>query len=131
GVDGCGVVTFALPLERMARMFSRLERLEAGAEVASAMRAHPELVRGGAATDTVLMQQLEGWTAKGGAEGLFCAAGPDGLGIALKAEDGSSRPLGPAVAAFLARLGVEVPALAVAPMSNSRGERVGEIVTKA
>jgi L-asparaginase II len=129
-VDGCGVVTFALPLERMAHMFSRLERLEAGAEVARAMRAHPELVRGGDATDTVLMQRLPGWTAKGGAEGLFCAAGPDGLGIALKAEDGSSRPLGPAVAAFLAGLGVEVPDLAVDPVSNSRGERVGEIVTE-
>ena len=71
-----------------------------------------------------------GWTAKGGAEGLFCAAGPDGLGVALKAEDGASRPLGPAVAAFLARLGVEVPDLEVAPLSNSRGERVGEIVTE-
>jgi L-asparaginase II len=130
-VDGCGVVTFALPLERTARMFSRLEQLEAGAAVARAMRAHPELIRGGAATDTVLMQRLPGWAAKGGAEGLFCAAGPDGLGIALKVEDGSSRPLGPAVAAFLARLGVEVPDLAVAPLSNSRGERVGEIVTKA
>jgi L-asparaginase II len=129
-VDGCGVVTFALPLQRMAAMFSRLERLEGGAEVARAMRAHPELVRGGAATDTVLMQRVDGWTAKGGAEGLFCAAGPDGLGIALKAEDGSSRPLGPAVAAFLARLGVEVPDLAVDAVSNSRGERVGEIVTK-
>jgi L-asparaginase II len=114
----------------MASMFSRLERLEAGARVARAMRAHPELVRGGEATDTVLMQRLAGWTAKGGAEGLFCAAGPDGLGIALKAEDGSSRPLGPAAAAFLAGLGVEVPDLAVAPVSNSRGERVGEIVTK-
>jgi len=129
-VDGCGVVTFALPLERMARMFSRLERLEAGAAVARAMRAHPELIRGGSATDTVLMQRLPGWTAKGGAEGLFCAAGPDGLGVALKAEDGSSRPLGPAVAAFLARLGVEVPDLEVAPLSNSRGDRVGEIVTE-
>jgi L-asparaginase II len=94
------------------------------------MRAYPELVRGGTATDTVLMQCLPGWTAKGGAEGLFCAAGPDGLGIALKAEDGSSRPLGPAVAAFLAGLGVEVPDLAVALVSNSRGERVGEIVTE-
>jgi L-asparaginase II len=130
-VDGCGVVTFALPLERMARMFSRLERLEAGEAVARAMRTHPELVRGGGATDTVLMQRLPNWTAKGGAEGLFCAAGPDGLGVALKAEDGSSRPLGPALAAFLARLDVEVPDLAVAPVSNSRGERVGEIVTKA
>lgn len=129
-VDGCGVVTFALPLARMAHMFSRLERLEAGAAVARAMRAHPELVRGPGATDTVLMQRLPGWTAKGGAEGLLCAASPDGVGLALKAEDGASRPLGPAVAAVLAGLGVEIPELAVATVSNSRGERVGEIVTE-
>ncbi|HSI96972.1 MAG TPA: asparaginase, partial [Gaiellaceae bacterium] len=32
-VDGCGVVTFALPLERMAHAFSRIERLDGGARV--------------------------------------------------------------------------------------------------
>jgi len=129
-VDGCGVVTFALPLERMAHMFSRLESLEAGPRVAAAMRAHPELIRGAGAADTVLMQDVPGWTAKGGAEGLYCAVSRDGLGIALKTDDGAGRALGPAVAAFLAGLGVEVPALAIAPVSNSRGERVGEIVTE-
>ena len=30
-VDGCGVVTFALPLERMALLFSRLEQVDGGA----------------------------------------------------------------------------------------------------
>ena len=92
-VDGCGVVTFALPLERMAHMFSRLERLEAGAAVAGAMRAYPELVRGGSATDTVLMQRLEGWTAKGGAEGLFCAVRP---GRARGRAQGRGRGVAPA-----------------------------------
>src|SRR5207248_7107822 len=29
-IDGCGVVTFALPLERMAHAFARLESLDAG-----------------------------------------------------------------------------------------------------
>jgi L-asparaginase II len=114
----------------MAHMFSRLELLDAGGRVAAAMRAHPELIRGAGAADTVLMQQVPGWTAKGGAEGLYCAVSPEGLGIALKTEDGAGRALGPAVAEFLAGLGVEVPALAVAAMSNSRGEQVGEIVTE-
>ncbi|HEX4930597.1 MAG TPA: asparaginase, partial [Gaiellaceae bacterium] len=41
-VDGCGVPTFALPLERMALMFARLEQVDGGARVAAAMRAHPE-----------------------------------------------------------------------------------------
>ena len=45
--------------------------------VAAAMREHPELVRGPGAPDTVLMQRLPGWTAKGGAEALLCAASPE------------------------------------------------------
>ena len=41
GIDGCGVATFALTLERMAHAFSRLESLDGGARAADAMRAHP------------------------------------------------------------------------------------------
>src|SRR5205823_6622059 len=44
GVDGCGIVTFELTLERMAHAFSRLESLPGGARVAAAMRARPDLV---------------------------------------------------------------------------------------
>jgi L-asparaginase II len=127
-VDGCGVVTFALPLERTALLFSRLEQVDGGASVAAAMRAHPELIRGPMAADTLLMRELEGWTAKGGAEGLMCAVGPDGLGVALKVEDGSMRAIRPAVAEFLRRLGFETGELGVEPVENSRGELVGEVV---
>jgi len=127
-IDGCGVVTFALPLERMASAFARFEGLPAGARVAAAMRAHPELVGGPDGADLHLMRAAPGWFAKGGAEGLFCAGGPGGIGIALKCEDGSSRPLEPALAVFLAPLGVDLTALAEAPVTNSRGERVGECV---
>jgi L-asparaginase II len=126
GMDGCGVVTFAMPLERMAYAFSRLAGLEGGDRVAAAMRAHPDLIRGPRASDTILMKSLPGWIAKGGAEGLLCAAG-EGLGIALKAEDGSGRGLGPAAATFLGRLGRAVPELEVVPIENSHGEPVGEI----
>ena len=129
GVDGCGVVTFALPLERMALAFARLESLDGGDRVASAMRAYPELIRGPSATDTRLMQAATGWIAKGGAEGLLCAAG-GGFGVALKSADGNGRPLGPAVAAFLARLDIEAPSLERESVTNSRGEQVGEIVAE-
>src|SRR5207247_2298255 len=103
-VDGCGVVTFALSLERMAHAFSRLESLDAGGRVAAAMRADPELVGGGDSADTLLMKSFPGWTAKVGAEGLVCAAGPGGLGLALKVEDGSGQGVRPALGVFLARL---------------------------
>jgi L-asparaginase II len=127
GIDGCGVVTFALSLERMAFAFAGLEQLEAGARVANAMRAHPDLIRGPAATDTRLMKALPGWIAKGGAEGLLCASG-DGMGVALKSEDGSGRALGPAAHEFLRRLGRDLDDLAELPVENSRGDPVGEIV---
>ena len=129
GVDGCGVVTFALPLERMAFAFSRLEGLEGGDRVARAMRVHPDLIRGPSAADTVLMRALPGWIAKGGAEGLLCAASPDGLGLAVKVEDGATRAVRSASAAFLARLGVDGLATSV-PLTNSRGEVVGETVAE-
>ena len=125
-IDGCGVVTFGLTLERMASAFSRIQALDGGRRVADAMRARPELVRGDGAPDTELMRLGEGWIAKGGAEGLLCAARGD-LGIALKVEDGAQRPLGPAVASFLAELGLEAGDLANAPVVNSRGEVVGEL----
>jgi L-asparaginase II len=126
-IDGCGVVNFALPLERMAYAFARFTELDGGARVAEAMRAHPALIRGSGAPDTVLMESLPGWIAKGGAEGLLCAAGPDGIGVALKVEDGAARAIGPAAAAFLDRLGHPLDQLESAPVENSRGEVVGRI----
>jgi L-asparaginase II len=127
-VDGCGVLTFALPLERMALMFSRLEQVDGGARVAAAMRANPDLIRGPMAADSLLMHELEGWTAKGGAEGLLCACGGAGLGLALKVEDGNMRAIRPALAELLRRLGVETGELGVVSLDNSRGETVGEVV---
>jgi L-asparaginase II len=131
GTDGCGIVTFALSLERMAHGFSRLESLPGGGRVATAMRARPDLVGGPDGADFLLMRGAPGWLAKGGAEGLLCAAGPDGIGIALKAEDGAGRAHAPALAAFLGPLGVDLPDLAVRPVLNTRGERVGEIVARS
>ena len=129
--DGCGVVTFALPLERMAFAYSRFETLPGAARVADAMRAHPDLVGGPDGADLHLMRAAPGWFAKGGAEGLFCAGGPAGIGIALKSEDGATRPLGPALAAFLAPFGVELPILAEPPIRNTLGEVVGTLAVAA
>ena len=73
------------------------------------------------------MIALPGWIAKGGAEGLFCAAGPDGLGVALKVEDGNGRAQRPALHRFLGGLGIELPDFESVPIENSRGEIVGEV----
>jgi L-asparaginase II len=126
-VDGCGVLTFALTLERMAHSFSRLTSLSGGGKIAAAMSAHAELIgyeQG--ATDTDLMRLRPGWIAKGGAEGLICAASPDGLGVALKAEDGAKRALRAALAGFLDL----DEGFGRAPVTNMHGETVGEIAVR-
>jgi L-asparaginase II len=123
GVDHCSVVTFALPLERMADVFSRLGEREGAGRILEAMKAHPELVGGEGSLDTQLMQAHPGWLAKGGAEGLLCGITTDGAGFALKTEDGAFRALGPALAAFF---GLD-DEFAREPVENSRGETVGEV----
>jgi L-asparaginase II len=129
-VDGCGVVTFALSLERSTVAFSRVRELAGGERIVEAMSAHPELIGGAGQADTELMRALPGWIAKGGAEGLMCAAGADGLGVGLKVEDGSSRSIRPAMHAFFGRLGLELPdEFARVPVRNAHGEDVGEVVS--
>lgn len=129
-IDGCGVPTFALPLDRCAHMFSRLPQLEGGSRVVAAMRAHPEILRGPVAADAVFVREVDGWVAKGGAEGLFCAGSADGLGVALKVEDGSFRAIRPALAHFLERLDVATGALGFVTVESSHGETVGELRTR-
>jgi L-asparaginase II len=125
GVDGCGVPTFAVPLERGAHAFTRLASLDGGERIVRAMRAHPDLLRGPVATDALTIRVLDGWVAKGGAEGLFCAASSDGLGIALKVVDGAFRAIQPALAHVLSALGLEPGQLAESLVTNSHGEQVG------
>jgi L-asparaginase II len=131
GTDGCGIVTYALPLDAMARAFSRLPELDGGAAVVAAMQARPELVGGQGAADTDLMRALPGWTAKRGGEGLLCAVSPEGLAVTAKVEDGNPRALRPALERFLGTLGVSIGEdFARVEVSNSRGEEVGEVIAE-
>ena len=79
------------------------------------------------------MAELKGAAlVKSGAEGVFCAAMPgQGLGIALKCDDGAQRAAEAMMAAVLARLLPEAgPALrrwTNAPVRTRRGAQVGEV----
>ena len=125
GNDGCGVVTFAMPLERMALAFANLPTLPHAHRITEAMRAGPHLVGGADGTDVLLMQNTDPdrvFVAKGGAEGLLCAVDlVTYTGYALKAEDGDPRAHRVAAAAFM---NVDLPPLRV---KNTRGEIVGEL----
>jgi L-asparaginase II len=67
--------------------------------------------------------------AKDGADGVFAAALPDGRAIALKVADGGDRARPPVMIAALARLGIDVSA--VAPLVEERimghGRQVGTV----
>jgi L-asparaginase II len=89
------------------------------------MRAWPVLIGGEGATDTELMRTQPEWLAKAGAEGLMCAVSSGGLGLALKVADGNSRALRPALAAFGAPLGLDLPRFAEVTLRNSHGEPAG------
>lgn len=109
GVDGCGAPLFALSLRALATAFTRLVTAPAGSperRVADAMRAHPHLVAGTDRDDTLLMRGLPGLLVKGGAEGVHVAALPSGAVVAVKIDDGASRPRMPVLVGGLRRLGL-------------------------
>jgi L-asparaginase II len=140
-VDGCGVVAFALPLENMARAWSRLARAardgaDAPSRILHAMGTRPFLVGGTDRFDTILMQETEGRVvAKIGAEGVHSVGVPErGIGFAVKVDDGAQRAQFPAVLRILqlydvlpAVLPPRLEEFSRKPLRNTRGEIVGEI----
>ena len=144
-VDGCGVVEYALPLADMARAYARLgcaARDAAGVpkRVVSAMQTRPFLVGGTDRFDSILIEETDGQVvAKIGAEGVHSAAVLDqGIGIAIKVEDGSPRAQFPALVRLLQLMDAlphPLPArldeFVHRHIRNTRGESVGEVRTLA
>jgi len=116
GIDGCSAPNFATTVAGFARALARMAdprglgpvRETAARSLVDAMRAHPLLVAGEGRACSELMQAMDGKVAvKTGAEGVFGAILPEqGLGVALKIEDGATRASEATMAAILVRLGV-------------------------
>ncbi|BCB85484.1 asparaginase [Phytohabitans suffuscus] len=130
GVDGCGAPVLAASLAGLASAYLRLVSAAPGSierTVADAMRAHPEVVAGTGAEDTLVMRAMPGLLSKGGAEGVIAVAIPEVGAVAMKIEDGSMRPRMPVLLSALRRLGVDVPAnLGEVPLLGG-GEPVGAV----
>jgi L-asparaginase II len=140
-IDGCGVVAFSLPLENMARAWSRLGRTSRDTDsvagrIVHAMATRPFLIGGTDRFDSVLIEETDGRiVAKIGAEGVHCVAVPEqGIGLAVKVDDGASRAQFPAVLRALqlldalpAQLPPRLDEFLRRPIRNTRGETVGEI----
>jgi L-asparaginase II len=118
-VDGCSVSVFGVPLSSMARAYARLVAASANGDararalhrIRTAMQSHPLAVGGAGRLSSELMVATGARTvAKGGAEGLECVGfAREGLGVAIKCEDGQSRPLGPALMGLLEHMGLILP----------------------
>ncbi len=113
GIDGCGIPTYAVPLTHLARAFARLgtgiglapERAKAARRLRAAVAAHPWHVAGTDRFCTGVMKLLGPRAfVKMGAEGVFLAALPEqGLGIAVKIDDGGTRASEVVTAALIDR----------------------------
>lgn len=115
GVDGCGVVVFGLPLEKMAYAYARLANpdslpqayQEAARRITSSMEKYPQMVSGTDTFNTDLMKVTgDKLVAKSGAEGIFCVGVHGQMGVALKIADGNSRAVPPVTMEALSQLGL-------------------------
>jgi L-asparaginase II len=140
-VDGCGVVTFGVPLQALAVAFARFaaaaRREDAGpAAIVAAMTSHSGMVGGTGRLCTELMGVTGGRViAKVGAEGVYCAVAPGAeLAVALKVEDGARRAAEPALLQALHLLALLtdddldlLQPFLHPPVLNTRGEEVGTV----
>ena len=144
GTDGCSIPTYAIPLAALAKAFAVFGtgqglapgRARAAARLRAACAAHPFQVAGTGRFCTDVMAHFgERVFVKTGAEGVFCASFPgQGLGIALKCDDGASRAsevmMAHVIAAFLPMSAGDEAFLArflTVPLSNWNGISVGTI----
>ncbi len=142
GYDGCGIPCVALPLQRIALAMARFsdgagqssQRIDAIARIQAAISKHPYLVAGAERLCTDLMQLLAPKVlVKVGAEGCYTACLPEqGIGIALKMDDGQDRGARVALGAVLHALGAIGDDIFAAleeylspALTNSRGDATG------
>ncbi|HHL20197.1 MAG TPA: asparaginase [Aliiroseovarius sp.] len=142
-IDGCSAPNFATSLTGLARAMARFatatgeggSRARAMVRLREAMALHPELVAGEGRSCTRLMRAMEGRSmVKTGAEAVFVAILPEqGLGVALKVDDGATRASEAAITALLVRLGAldaDHPVAQhylAAPLINRAGINCGEV----
>jgi len=115
GIDGCGIPTYALPLRSLALAMARCaDARSLGSEIQSAVSVisgavadRPELIGGSDSFSSKVVAETKGRVfAKVGAEGVYGVWIPaDGIGVAVKCEDGATRGSEAALTAILNKLG--------------------------
>ncbi len=136
--DDCGAPTYSMQLRQMATLYAHLASgsnldLE---RIVRAMTYHPRMVAGDGSFDTELMRLSEGeLVSKSGAEGIQCIGRVgEGMGLAIKAMDGSKRAKYSVAIHLLKQMGWITPTVAEALAEDfmklspyKRLETVGEL----
>jgi L-asparaginase II len=130
GVDGCGAPVFRGTVESLATAFARLSDARFS-HAWTAMHRYPPLTCDQGEPAAELATAFNA-VAKMGAEGSLGVSLHEGIGLAVKAWDGSSRPTGPAMIAMLRRIGradysVQLDDSVERPAVYGGGRQVGEI----
>ena len=149
GIDGCSIPAYAIPLRALALAFARVgsgvglspAHAQAAQRLRRAVAREPFMVAGSGRMDTRVMERFgERVFMKVGAEGMYCAALPEqGLGIAIKADDGNNARaaevvIGAVIEAGLALAGDELAFMrgfSDATLANWRGIEVGALRASA
>jgi L-asparaginase len=113
--DDCGAPVYLMPISQMATLYAHLasgESLDLE-RIVRAMIRHPELIAGTNKFDTQLMQLTEGEiVSKSGAEGIQCLGKVgEGMGLTIKAMDGSQRAKYAVAIYLLQQMGWITPAV--------------------
>ncbi len=144
GIDGCGVPVFAVPLKNMALSFLRLARPQmipdaalatAADTLGAAINAYPHMIRGNGALDTIINTD-KNLIAKSGRCGVYCIGfRNEGLGLALKIDDGCDLHLPILLAAIFRKLGYgnrellnELDELLPAAILDDTGKHAGSLL---
>lgn len=120
GIDGCGIPVYGIPLRGLATAMTKFSQATGlDDDTANALKTiresiitHPYMASGRNGFCTEIMDALApNVLVKTGAEGTCCAAVLDqGLGIALKIDDGAGRAVEVAISGIFQGLGALVPA---------------------
>jgi L-asparaginase II len=144
GTDGCSIPTYAVPLKGLAHGFAKMltgeglsaSRAKASRRLIDACMAEPFYVAGTGRACTQLMELAPGKIfAKTGAEGVFVALLPEqGLSMAVKCEDGTTRAAEAMIFALIARyfekggeIETKLMGMANRQMKNWNGRHVGDV----
>lgn len=143
--DGCGLPAIYMPMDKLALAFSRYANIDqvggdrgaAMTRILEAVRQHPEMVAGtGQCCTGVIKHSAGSAVVKTGAEGVYGGCVPDqGLGFALKVDDGATRGSEVMLGALLDKLDVIDSDMASQlaqwfepEIKNSQGKVTGQVV---